>query len=214
MEGTAPVRDRLPTLPALSQVVPGGVLRGATYEVSASLSLSTALLAGPSTAGAWCAVVGVPELGAEAAAALGVALERTILVPTPGEHWPHVVGALVDVTDAILLRPPTAVRDGEAQRVAARLRQHQTTLVVLATGPGAWPRPQGRLEVSESSWTGMGGGHGHLRRRRVTVSATGRWGRPHRTQLWLDAAALPDVPVVTLPADDTWRRPGRLEVAS
>ncbi len=206
MEGTAPARDPLPTLPALSRVVPGGLLRGATYEVAASLSLSTALLAGPSAAGGWCAVVGVPELGAEAAAALGVALERTILVPSPGEHWPHVVGALADVTDAILLRPPLAVRDGEAQRVAARLRQHRTTLVVLADRPGVWPRPQGRLEVSESSWTGVGEGHGHLQRRRVTVSATGRGGRPHRTPLWLDTMVEPDAPVVTLP--------GRLEVAS
>ncbi|TNC35436.1 hypothetical protein [Mumia zhuanghuii] len=220
MEGAAPVRDRLPTLPALSQVVPGGVLRGATYEVSASLSLSTALVAGPSAAGAWCAVVGVPELGAEAAAALGVALERTILVPAPGEHWPHVVSALADVTDAILLRPPTPVRDGEAQRVAARLRQHRTTLVVLAARPGAWPRAQGRLEVTESRWTGVGEGFGHLQRRRVTVSATSRGGRPHRTRLWLDTVAEPDASVVVAEAAEAdasvvaWRRPGRFEVAS
>ncbi|MGH1565817.1 hypothetical protein [Mumia sp. DW29H23] len=188
MEGPPPVRDRLPTLPALAQVVPGGLLRGAAYEVSDSLALALALAAGPSSEGAWCAVVGVPEMGAEAAAGLGVALERTILVPAPGEHWQHVVSTLADVTDAIVVRPPARVRDVDAQRIAARLRQHGTTVVALTAHAGAWPRPAGRLEVTESSWTGMGDGHGHLRRRHVTVTATGRWGRPHRTRLWLDAA--------------------------
>ncbi|MBW9216284.1 hypothetical protein KV102_15715 [Mumia sp. zg.B53] len=203
MEGSPQVRDRLPTLPALAQVVPGGLLRGTTYEVADSLALALALAAGPSIDGAWCAVVGVPEMGAEAAASLGLALERTILVPAPGEHWQHVVSTLADVTDAIVVRPSSRVRDGDAQRITARLRQHGTTAVALTPHPGVWPRAAGRLEVTESSWTGMGDGHGHLRRRHVTVTATGRWGRPHRTRLWLDAvvepAAVGDDTVVALP---------------
>lgn len=205
MEGSTPARDRLPALPALDRIVPGGLLRGAAYEVTGSLALALALAAGPSSEGAWCAVVGVPEMGAEAAEAFGVALDRTMLVPAPGEHWPHVVSTLADVTDAIVVRPPLTVRDVEAQRIVARLRQHATTLLALTPHAGAWPRPAGRLEVTESSWTGVGAGHGHLGRRHVTVTATGRWGRPHRTHLWLDASvepafdAVPASPVPTSP---------------
>ncbi len=198
MEGPTQVRDHLPALPALAQVVPGGLLRGAAYEVNGSLALALAVAAGPSSKGAWCAVVGVPEIGAEAAEAFGVALDRTILVPAPGEHWPHVVSTLADVTDVIVVRPPASVRDVEAQRIVARLRQHATTLLALTPDAGAWPRPAGRLEVTESSWTGLGAGHGHLGRRQITVTATGRWGRPHRTRLWLDAGVEPAAPSDTL----------------
>ena len=45
------------------------------------------LMAGPSQAGEWTAVVGVPEFGFDAALAFGVDLGRCIVVPEPGEHW-------------------------------------------------------------------------------------------------------------------------------
>ena len=54
-------------------------------------------------------MVGAPDLGYEAAAELGVDLERTIVVPHPGEHWLSVVAALVDVASVVLVRPPVAV---------------------------------------------------------------------------------------------------------
>ncbi|MDN5855595.1 MAG: hypothetical protein L0K86_22700, partial [Actinomycetia bacterium] len=75
-------------LPALARLFPSGGLRaGAAYSVDESVALAMALMAGASTSGSWCGVVGVPEFGAEAAAALGVSLDRTVLVPEPGEHW-------------------------------------------------------------------------------------------------------------------------------
>ena len=59
----------LPTLPALEPLLPGGALKaGASYAVHRSMLLALALLAGPSAAGSWCAVVGMPTFGAEAAA--------------------------------------------------------------------------------------------------------------------------------------------------
>ncbi|WKK71268.1 hypothetical protein Q0F99_17650 [Rathayibacter oskolensis] len=66
------------------------------------MSLAMGLLAGPSAEGAWCGVVGVPEFGAEAAAGIGIDLERLVLEPSPAEHWLTVTAALVDVLTVIL----------------------------------------------------------------------------------------------------------------
>ncbi|MGB4135045.1 MAG: hypothetical protein WA971_00665, partial [Microbacterium sp.] len=75
----------LPVPPALASILPGGgLLLGSVYTVSPSLSLIFALLSTASARGSWCAAVGLPDLGAEAAAAAGVALERLVLVPSPG----------------------------------------------------------------------------------------------------------------------------------
>src|SRR4051794_27074041 len=98
----------LPTVPALSDLLPGGALSaGSAYAVDDSTTLALGLLLGPSRAGSWCAVVGMPDLGVEAAAGLGIDLERLVLVPHPGDHWLSVVSALVDVVSVVLVRPPT-----------------------------------------------------------------------------------------------------------
>ncbi|MGH3322768.1 MAG: hypothetical protein ACRDN9_21835 [Streptosporangiaceae bacterium] len=183
MQGTRAGRRPLETLPALAGLVPGGLSAGAAYSVTGSATLAMALMAGPSAAGQWCGVVGVPEFGAEAAAATGVELARTILVPDPGDAWLGVTSTLVDVLSVIVVRPATRVYDAEASRLAARLRQRGTTLVAL----GDWPRAEARLAVTDSTWVGVGDGHGHLRGRQVTVGVTGRSGRPHRSRLWLPA---------------------------
>src|SRR5476649_2685772 len=52
----------LPTHPALAELLPGAALTaGGVYAVN-STALALALLQGPSAAGSWCAVVGVPDL--------------------------------------------------------------------------------------------------------------------------------------------------------
>lgn len=181
MQGTPGARQRLETLPALADLVPGGLSTGTAYSVSGSTMLALALLAGPSGAGRWCGVVGVPELGAEAAAAAGVGLARTILVPDPGDRWLAVTSTLADVVAVLVVRPATTVHDAEASRLAARLRQRGTTLIAL----GDWPRAEARLRVDDSTWVGLGEGHGHLRGRQVTVAVTGRSGRGHSSRLWL-----------------------------
>ena len=56
----------IPTHPALADLLPGGALAaGGRYQVAASTTLALALAQGPSAAGAWCAVVGMPDLGVE-----------------------------------------------------------------------------------------------------------------------------------------------------
>lgn len=177
----------LDTLPALSELLPGGALRaGTAYSVEGSTALAMALMAGPSAAGAWCGVVGLPGFGAEAAAALGVDLDRLVLVPEPGAGWRSVVAALIDALTVVVVAPPAEVGQvsaAEASRLGARLRQREGVLVVC----GPWPQCEARLSVSESSWVGLGAGHGHLGGRQVTVLAQGRGTavRPRRTRLWL-----------------------------
>jgi len=190
----------LDTHPALTGLLPGGALRaGAAYSVEGSTTLAMALMAGPSAAGGWCGVVGIPGFGAEAAAALGVDLDRLVLVPQPGPGWLSVVTALVDALTVVVVAPPAQVGAAEAARLAARLRQRDGILV--ACGP--WPQTEASLTVSDSGWWGLGAGHGHLTGRQVSVLAQGRGTavRPRRMRLWLPDAEgrirLADTPTVT-----------------
>ena len=76
MEG-GPARLPVPVLPALSGLV--SLRTGGSYAVD-SASLALALVAGASASGEWLGFAGWPDFGAEAAAALGVDLTRTVLV--------------------------------------------------------------------------------------------------------------------------------------
>jgi hypothetical protein len=168
-------------LPVLDPLAPLVTLQtGSAYAVD-SLSLVLALLAGPSAAGEWSAVVGLPDLGWEAAQGFGVDLTRTVAVPEPGEHWLSVTAGLLDVTTVVAVRPPAAVTEHQAARIVARLRQRDACLIVY----GRWPRAASRLGMSAPSWEGLGSGHGHLRRRTVTVTATTGTAPPRRAELWL-----------------------------
>ncbi|UYM05878.1 hypothetical protein [Solicola gregarius] len=171
-----------PVLPPLEPLFSARGLRvGSAYAVDGSTALAMALMAGASASGSWCGVVGVPEFGAEAAAAIGVALDRTVLVPEPVEHWIAVTAALVDVLPVVVLRAPDRVREADAARLSARLRQRGSTLVAL----GAWPRCEARLSIVDSRWEGIADGRGHLSGRRVTIEIAPRSGRSRTTGLWL-----------------------------
>lgn len=177
----------LPTHPALADLLPGGALAaGSAYSVAGSTTLALGMLQGPSAAGAWCAVVGMPDLGIESAAGIGIDLERLVLVPHPGDQWLSVVSALIDVVSVLLVRPPGGMRvaEGAASRLAARLRQREAVLI----GMGDWPRSDARLTVGDSSWAGLSSGFGHLSGRQVTVSATTPAGRPVSRRIWLPGA--------------------------
>jgi len=177
----------IPTHPAIAELLPGGGLKqGAVYSVESSAMLIMTLLAGPSAAGSWCAVVGVPEFGVEAAQRFGIDLDRLVLVPQPGEDWLAVIAAIADVMGVVVTRPPKRATDSTIARLAARLRQRGATLIVL----GAWPQSEAMLSLSDSRWHGIGDGHGHLAAREVTVTVTSRVaGRPRSARLWLPDAA-------------------------
>lgn len=182
----------IPTHPAIADLLPGNALQaGGVYQVQSSTTLALALLQGPSEAGAWCAVVGMPDFGVEAAAGLGLDLERLVLVPHPGQQWLSVVSALVDVVSVVLVRAPIAdTRDGRprippsaVEKLASRLRQREAVLVAM----GDWPRSDAALSITASDWAGIGAGFGHLAARQVTVGSTSAsWaGRTKSRRLWL-----------------------------
>ena len=171
-QAEARVRPQLLEVPAaLAKVLPEPGLRpGATYCLDGAGALLQALLAEPSAAGHWCGVVGVPTFAAEAAAAAGVRLERLVLVPEPGDQWLAVVGALAEVIDVLAIRVPSRVRESDAARLGARLRDRGVVLLAI----GDWPRAEARLRVTAPHWRGLGQGHGHLVSRRIRVEVTSR----------------------------------------
>jgi hypothetical protein len=190
--------QRLPLLPALEPLVPGaGLRRGSTLAVDgpAATSLALATAAAASQDGAWVAAVGFPSLGLLAAAELGVALERFVLVAAPDTApgpdnetvaWSSAIAALVDAFEVVLVHAAHPVRARDARRLAARTRERGAVLVQV--GSQTWPeRADVTLEVTDASWEGLGEGHGHLRARQVTVVGGGRReaARPRRVQLWL-----------------------------
>ncbi|MEV7621103.1 hypothetical protein AB0N59_13300 [Microbacterium sp. NPDC089321] len=161
----------LPMPSALRDLLPqGGLQTGTVYSVSPSPSLIFALMSTVSQRGGWCAAVGMPALGLEAATAFGIDLSRLILVPEPGERWLAVVSALAEVVPLIAMNPGSQVRDADAARLAARLRDRGCTL--LTTSP--WPQGEGLITLHDPHWEGLGEGWGLLSDRTVTVTAQTR----------------------------------------
>ena len=162
----------LPVAPVLRHLLPHGLRRGTVVVVRGSTSLALALAAGASAAGSWGAAVGMPSLGAVAAAETGVALDRFALVPSvPADQWSTVVAALVDAIDVVLLAPPPRMRAGDGRRLAARARERGAVIVSVS---GWSEAPDLRLTVEGMRWDGIGAGHGHLRERRLRVVVDGR----------------------------------------
>lgn len=208
---TTLARDqRLPILPALEPLIPGaGLRRGSTLSIDgpAATSLALATAAAASQEGAWVAAVGFPSIGLLAAAELGVALERFVLVASPDTDpgpdnetavWSAAVAALVDAFEIVLVQATHRIGGRDGRRLVARTRERDGVLVQV--GSRSWPEGADvTLEVADATWEGLGEGHGHLRARRVTVTAGGRReaARHRQAELWLpsvDGAVEPVLP--------------------
>jgi hypothetical protein len=184
-----------PTDPALAGLFPDlGFRRGTVVGVggrAGSVSLLVAALVPVVAAGSWLGVVGLPALGVEAAAGLGLALDRVALVPDPGGRWLEVVAGLVDAMDVVVVDPPSRCGAGEARRLAARTRERHGLLVVVGSARAVWPEPVDvRLEVEGVAWRGLAGGYGTLERREMEVRSWGRRGaaRERRVRVELPSA--------------------------
>lgn len=163
-----------PALSGLLALQPGG-----SYAVD-STSLALLLMAGPSRDGAWSAIVGSDRVGFEAAAAMGIDLDRTVWVPDAGADPASVLGALVDAVGVVMV-DRVSLPEREVARLRARLHRRQAVLVAV----GDWPRVDARLRLSDAVWAGPQDGHGHLVARQVTVEVE-RGGRVAGSRrLWL-----------------------------
>lgn len=191
---TSPPRAGVPVLPVsptLAAVLPDGLRRGSTVAVSGSVSLLLAVIATASADGAWCAMVGMPAISAEAARDFGVELSRFPMVPAPGSQWVVVVAALLDAVDVVVARVPVQLADGDIRRLVARARSRGAVFVPFSSGAAHWPHADVRLSADVGSWSGIGCGYGRLRQRQTTVTVAGR-GQAARTRsatLWLPTAA-------------------------
>jgi hypothetical protein len=186
------------TLPVLAAFAPllTGIQRGSVVACTgaAGVSLALSVTAGPSQAGSWVGIAGLPGLGLAAAAEMGVALERVVQVVEPREakaawsdgQWGDLLAALVDGFDVVLLGPGARrVRPGVARRVVARLQARGAVLVVVDAPVFGGDL---RLAATDLAWEGLGDGHGVARSRRVTVCLEGRRvPRPRHAELWLPA---------------------------
>ncbi|HXX88884.1 MAG TPA: hypothetical protein VEI83_01515 [Acidimicrobiales bacterium] len=184
----------LPAPAPLAPLLPGGIRRGSVLLVEGTgggggaTTLAVSLLATACAAGSWGAVVGLADPGVLSIAELGVDLGRLVLVPRPSAMWPEVTATFLQGMDLVLLRPPGPARPDVARRLAARAREQRTVLVVLTPAGTRWPEgPDLRLGVEAGCWQGVGSGHGHLRARRVVVTASGRRAaaREARAEVWL-----------------------------
>jgi hypothetical protein len=194
------MQDGVPRLPVATPATLRELVQlrtGGSYEVD-SASLVMALLAGPSQQGAWSAVVGVDDFGAEAAAEMGVDLSRTVLVPDVGDLWLEVTTALIDVVTMVVLRPPPVVDHRVAGRVAARLRKRSAVLVAW----GRWPGAEASLSLRGSTWAGIAQGRGRLRTRRVVVDVRRGSAPSGRAALWLPGQDSPIAPLAAAPLEE------------
>lgn len=202
----------LPVHPALAGLFPDGLRRGEVIGVEGAAAVSTALTlaAGPSTAGAWTVVVGLPGLGVGAAAALGVAPERLVVLSSDrldASSWAAVLTAVVDGFEVALVRPPAGLSPALWRRLGPRVRERGGVLVGVEL-PAGWERSS-TVVSGEARWHGIGDGHGHLQAREVHLERTGRGAasRPRRATVLLPgpaggAEAADVVEVAAAPAAD------------
>ncbi|MEE2768209.1 MAG: hypothetical protein VX833_03250 [Actinomycetota bacterium] len=170
------INSTLPVTPVLTGLLPGGLRRGTTVTVSGvgARSLALALISVATVSGSWAAVVGDHDLGLVAALEAGVDLRRLVVVDSPSPTtWGEVVAALVGTLDLVLIASTPRVSGTVARRLATRCRQRGSVLIQV--GDDRWPdRCDLRLMVVAGTWSGPQSGRGHLRSRRVEVTAEGR----------------------------------------
>lgn len=182
----------LPVVDALASLLPDGALvRGRSLGVAgpAAPSLALALCVAACAEGAWLAMIDVPTIGVEAAAELGIPLERVVRVDS-GEHrrnpskWAEIVAAAVDGFELIVAAPPPKATPSVLRKLQTRIQHRGAVLVMLGvTGQDAVDVV---MRSSAPEWEGAGEGHGHLHARRLSVEAGGRRiPRPRRAELWL-----------------------------
>ena len=199
---------RIPVPEALQTLLPeGGIRRGTAVSVEGqgAVTLATALASEASRRGSWVAAVGMTGLGVAALAERNVDLSRWALIGLPdslaaSRFTADVLGALVSGFDLVLLGSGVRLGGTATRRLTARMREHGTSVIcvassVLAIGRGAGRgrfdpgdlRPEIRVTIERARWTGIDAGHGRLLARHVEVTVGGRGAasRPRRMRLWL-----------------------------
>ena len=174
-------RDRTLVVPGpLGEVLPGGLVRGTVLVVEGDVgagatSVGLSLGAAATAVGEWAAAVDLHgTFGGEAAAELGVTLERFVVARrVPPDRWATTVAVLLDGVSVVLAEVPRHARAGDARRLVARARERGVVLVPVVWPPAQWPATATRrLHVDGGGWTGLGVGSGLLTSRSPAVRIT------------------------------------------
>lgn len=198
-ERVLPVHDALTPLFADSGAVSDsavGLVRGQTVVCTGSVAVSCALglVAGVTQAGSWAAIVGMPSIGLQAAATIGVSLERTVFVHhADTADTGAALSALVDGVDLVVVSRSvvSTLSASLVRRLQSRAQSKGSVLLLIGDPPST--SVDVRLTARTVHWEGVGDGHGHLRRRLVSVEMEGRRCPRRRIHtVWLpDASGAP-----------------------
>ncbi len=157
-------------------VAPGRVL-GLVGPAGSGLTTMGISLLAAATAGEPVAVLDAkgwfcPSIAWEA----GIEPERLVVVRCPDRAlWPRVAATLLEGFVAVYAEVPTHVADASLRRLGALARTRRAGVVLRAVRDDL---PTGllhlRVEGVAVRWDGARSGHGRLRRRAVTVRASGK----------------------------------------
>ncbi|WP_335989947.1 hypothetical protein [Glycomyces sp. MUSA5-2] len=175
--------DIAPLLPGAGMAASTAIGAGAT----GALALLWRLLAGPTTAGLWCAVLGLRGIYPLAAAAAGADLDRLAFVDAAGPRIGDAANALADGLAALVL-PSAALTPAQTRRLAGKARRAGCALIWWETRhvPGV----DARLDVAAARWQGLRAntgrywGAGELDAVELEVRAAWRSGRGALERLW------------------------------
>lgn len=218
--GAGPV-SVLPVTEDLRALLPDAGLAGQVAIPTGRLgatSLLWRLLAGPSSAGQWCAVVGTRRLYPLAATAAGVALERVALVDVAGpEEVLTALGALCEGVPVVVVSS-AGLTPRQVQRAVSRAQRSGTTLIWRETLGVPVSGVDARLVPESCRWLGLRDnsgrrwGAGRLDSCRLSVAATWRdRGRPRRAVVWPYGGEVAEPgDVVSLATHRDERRPDRV----
>ena len=178
--------EPLPTLPVspdLRAMFPeGGLVRGRTVLCGgdAAVALALRIVSQPTQAGSWLGVVGVHNIGVQAASEQGVALQRVVFVQpaTSRAEWVSTVAAAADGFDVLMLEVPHGITVADARRVQTRIQSRRNALVLIgATQKLALQsvfQPDVVMDTTTTQWNGIERGSGHVQSREVCVTVSGR----------------------------------------
>ncbi len=172
--------------------LPDGLVRGRTVGCTGGVAVSAALALASRAVelGSWVAVVGVSSIGIEALDQYGVTLERVVAVdadPTRPGEWAERVAAACDGFELVVTRlPRSSGADRVVRKVQQRIRSSGSVVLFIGDRADSTGSSDLNFEPVSTQWQGLGAGHGHLRRRKVTLRLAGRrMPRPITDQLWL-----------------------------
>lgn len=106
---------------------------------------------------------------------VGIRPERLVIVRPDHTTWARVIGSLLDGIGGVYAEVPRGIPDMVLRRVAALARKRRVGLV-LRPLHGHLPVGVAHLTVEAMGveWEGTGRGHGHIRRRSLRVTASGK----------------------------------------